>query len=199
MDHNQRFADTGSALSDLATHFIVQCPKCDGKSIIKKHKEHWRLTCIVCHHVEYPGHWYGSMTAYASVKCRECHQPIRRSASSTGEWKKIKLKCDNCGDECEYETALFKESINKGLMTDPVFGLPLWLQRNFRNDLFWAYNYDHLDMLGEYIGAKLRERGIDPKNTIRKNSSMISRLPEFISKAGNRVELLKVVRELQQK
>lgn len=197
MKGNERFADTGAVLSDFATHFIVKCPKCEKKALIKKQKNNWRLNCIMCHHVEHPGHWYGSMTAIASVKCRECHNPISRSASSTGEWNKLKLKCDQCGDECEYEAHLSKDLLYKGMMVDPAFGLPLWLQASFRDEIFWAYNYDHLDILWAYISASLRERGIDPLNTIRKNSSMISRLPAFMSKGSNRVGLMKLIRELQ--
>jgi len=85
-------------------------------------------------------------------------------------------------------------------MTDRVFGLPLWLQKEFRDELFWAYNYEHLTVLRDYIAAKLRERGINPySNTIRKNSTLISRLPVFIKKAGNRDDLLKLIAYLTEK
>jgi len=48
------------------------------------------------------------------------------------------------------------------------------------------------------VTAKLRERGIEPRNTIRKNSAMLSRLPAFIKKAGNRDGLLKLINLLEQ-
>ncbi len=194
-----RMADTSASLSDVATHFIVHCPKCDGKALVDPHEKSWRLRCTKCFHVEQPGHWYGDMTAYASVKCRECHEPIRRSAPSDGEWKKIKMVCDNCGDVCEYEAHVSRHLMHEGLMTDSVFGLPLWLQTNFRNDLFWSFNYEHLKLIEDYVRAKLRERGISPRNSIRKNSSLFARLPGFITKAGNREELLKMIGELQVK
>ena len=82
-------------------------------------------------------------------------------------------------------------------MTDPVFGLTLWLQKPFGDDLFWAYHYEHLTLLEQYVGAKLRERGVDNKGS--KNSLMFSRLPTFITKAGNREEMLKLISELQLK
>lgn len=199
MNAEDRFADTGAVLSDYATHFIVHCPKCNGKTLIALVNETWKLTCTSCHHVEIAGHWYGALTAYASVKCRDCNTSLQRSAPSDGKWKKILLKCDQCGDECEYEAHFTKHPLNHGLMTDPVFGLPLWLQQQFRDEIFWSYNNDHIEMLAEFIGAKLRERGISPRSTIRKNSSMISRLPGFISKAKNRTELLKLIKGLQLK
>ena len=82
-------------------------------------------------------------------------------------------------------------------MCDPVFGLPLWLQKTFGENLFWAYNTKHLDLLEQYVGAKLRERGINNKGT--KNSLMFSRLPEFIKIAKNREAILKIIHGLQVK
>ncbi len=197
MSDQERFADPGTILSELATHFIVHCPKCNGKALINPHEDTFRLTCTSCFHVEKPGHWYGSMTAYVSVKCRECRNLLTRTAAVDGQWKKLKMKCDQCGDECEYEAHLSKQSLHNGLMTDPLFGLPLWLQKTVGDDLFWAYHYDHLSLLEQYVKAKLRERGVDNKGS--KNSLMFSRLPTFITRAGNREEMLKLINELQVK
>ncbi|MBK9983259.1 MAG: hypothetical protein IPP15_12795 [Saprospiraceae bacterium] len=193
----ERFADPGVSLYQLATHFIVHCPKCDGKAQVLPFNGSWKLTCSKCFHVELPGHWYGSMTAYVSVKCRVCHQSISRSAEVTGEWAKLKVKCDECGDECEYEAKISRHYMHHGLMCDSVFGLPLWLQKEFRSDLFWAFNYEHLSLLEQYVRAKLRERGIENKGS--KNSLMFSRLPTFITSAKNRGEILKLIEELSVK
>lgn len=84
-------------------------------------------------------------------------------------------------------------------MTDPVYGLPLWLQKEFRNDVFWCYNYEQLEVLYGYIGAKLRERGIARLNLISKNRSMVNRLPSFLKDAGNRAPLLKLMDGLRVK
>lgn len=195
MKPEDRFADPGVSLYELATHFIVHCPKCDGKAQVLPFNETWKLTCSKCFHVELPGHWYGALTAYVSVKCRECHQPISRSAEVNGEWAKLKVKCGECGDECEYEAKLSRHYMHHGLMCDNIFGLPLWLQREFRSDLLWAFNYEHLSLLEQYVRAKLRERGVDNKGS--KNSLMFSRLPTFITSAKNREEILKLIGELQ--
>jgi len=197
MSDQERFADPGTTLHDMATHFVVHCPRCDGKALINPHEDSWRLTCTSCFHVERPGHWYGSMTAYVSVKCRECRNQLTGSAEVNGQWNKLKLKCANCGDECEYEAHLSRHSKHNGLMTDPVFGLTLWIQKPVGDDLFWAYHYEHLTLLEQYVGAKLRERGIDNKGS--KNSLMFSRLPTFITKARNREEMLALIHQLQVK
>jgi len=192
-----RYSDPGVSLLDFATHFVVHCPKCDSKATINPEG---RLVCTACFHVEQPGHWYGAATAYVSVKCRECHAQLRRSAPWAGAWKKLAMHCENCGDRCEYDASITLHHLHQGRMTDRVYGLPLWLQKEFRDELFWAYNYEHLEALRSYIAAKLRERGFNPyTNTIRKNSTMISRLPVFIKKAGNRSELLKLIARLFEK
>ena len=82
-------------------------------------------------------------------------------------------------------------------MCDRIFGLKLWLQDTFGEDVFWAYNDEHLAILEQYVRAKLRERGIDNKGS--KNSLMFSRLPAFIKKAGHRDALLKLIKRLQTK
>lgn len=197
---NLRFADTGASLYDLATSYVVACPQCQGRAVITSDSSPntFRLRCTSCFHVETPAHWYGAATAFVSVKCRECYHPLRRSAPWKGTWKKLAMKCDKCGDQCEYDAHITYHSLHQGRMTDPVFGLDLWLQREFRDELFWAYNYEHLALLRQFVEAKLRERGISPRNTIKKNSSMVSRLPVFIKKAAHRADLLKMISKMQQ-
>jgi len=84
-------------------------------------------------------------------------------------------------------------------MTDAIFGLPLWLQQEMGEDLFWAFNYEHLDMLEDYVRAKLRERGLQPRDTFRKSSSMVVRLPAFITGAHRRDEVLAMIGKLRAK
>lgn len=188
----ERYSDPNTHLSHYATHFFVHCPKCDGRAFINSES---RLTCTACFHVEQPTHWYGAATAYVAVKCRECHHQLSRSAPWNGQWKKLAMHCEKCGDDCEYEASISKHHLHQGRMTDPVFGLPLWMQKEFRNELFWAYNHEHLDVLRNYISAKLRERSVESRgyNPQRKNNAMLSRLPDFMKKASNREDLLKVI------
>jgi hypothetical protein len=191
----ERFADPGVTLADFTTHFVVHCPTCGGKAHIHPHDQSFRLNCTNCFHVEVPGHWYGAITAYVSVKCRECNNHLTRSATVNGQWKKLKMKCDQCGDECEYEATISKHPKHNGFMTDPIFGLNLWLQKPFGADLFWSYNNDQLTLIEQYVRAKHRERGIANKGS--KNSLMFSRLPTFITKAGHREDILRLINELQ--
>jgi hypothetical protein len=194
-----RFIDPGIGLGDLSTHFVVHCPKCEVKAWIKPAITGYKLTCSACFHIEQQGHWYGASIAYVSVACRKCYAPLQRNFPSNGVRAQCAMHCNNCGDDGLYEPQIIRNWVKDGLMCDPVFGLPLWLQDTIRGDIFWAYHYEHLDLLSAYITAKHRERGISSLNSIRKNSAMFSRLPSFITKARNRSDLLQIINQLKLK
>jgi hypothetical protein len=101
---------------------------------------------------------------------------------------KRSLRCHACGHSADaYPTV---ES--RGGPTDPYFHQPLWLQTDCRGELLWAYNAEHLELLESYVGARLRERGLD-----RRWSSMLERLPTWIKSAKNRDDVLRSIRRLQ--
>lgn len=79
-----------------------------------------------------------------------------------------------------------------GSAVDPLFHLPLWLQKDFGNETFWAYNLAHLAFLRDHVGAKLRER--NRENIL--NRSLGSRLPRWMVSEKNRAPLLKLIDEL---
>lgn len=192
-----RFADSGAVLSDFNTHFEVHCPECHGKALVNPNK---RLTCLSCFKTEAEGRWYGGATAYIRLKCLECHTQVRKTEDWKGQYHPSDSACKTCGQICLREEIILYHTSHKGLKTDLVFGLPLWLQKEFRDgEIFWAYNTDHLDYLEQFISAKLRERGISIRNINVRNSSMISRLPTFMIKAGNRDALLKLIEQLRHK
>jgi hypothetical protein len=66
----------------------------------------------------------------------------------------------------------------------------LWLRLDIGRDVLWAYNYEHLTHLREYIGATLRGR---QSLTF---STMVERLPQFIKSAKNRDALLALIEKL---
>lgn len=187
-----RYADTNISLFELAQHYVVHCPRCQGKALINTQRQ---LMCTACHHTEKPGHWYGEATASVRVKCRECHQLLARTAPWKGPWKKLRMKCEHCGDVCEYEASISVTSRSHGLVTDRFFGLPLWLQTSFRDELLWAFNYEHLQLLHDYVAADLRERS----PSAHRHYSVVNKLPEFIKKAKNRKAILACLNEMSKK
>ncbi len=82
---------------------------------------------------------------------------------------------------------------------EEVFGTSLWLQKNYKGNIFWATNYEHLEYLKCYIQAKVRERKRESEINDIKNQTMVSRLPQFIKSNKNREELLKVIEYLKEK
>lgn len=79
------------------------------------------------------------------------------------------------------------------LTTDYYFNCELWLQASFKNELFWAHNYEHLVYMKQYIGAGLRERND------REFFTLVEKLPGFIKSAKNRDKLLKLIDRLEKK
>lgn len=197
MSPEPRFADAGHTLGDFGTHFLVQCPHCAARAIVRQGDQ--RLLCTGCHHTEMPGRWYGAWRLTVSRRCTVCGAHALKSVETGHLRPKLSLRCDECGDEREYRAQASRLPRHDGLVTDPVYGLPLWLQAEFQGQLCWALNNEHLDYLRRYVGAKLRERGILPRNSIRKNSSLLSRLPDFIKKARNREALLRFFDQLEQR
>lgn len=197
MSDSRRFADSGATLDDFATHFVVYCPKCEGKALVRA--EDHRLNCLNCFIAEAPGKWYGTVRLVVRRKCPECGQKGIKLFETDRIMPQLFVKCDNCGDGRNFDAEVTKLSFSQGWKTDPVFGCRLWLQTNFREHLLWAYNYEHLAYLRNFVQAKLRERGIEPRNTIRKNSSMASRLPVFLTKASYRDALTTLIDNLEKK
>jgi len=80
-----------------------------------------------------------------------------------------------------------------GAGVDWYFRLPLWLQIPCCGEVLWAYNQNYLELLENYVGAKLRER------TKERRSSFLSKLPKWIKSAKNRDEILKAIKKLKEK
>ncbi len=100
-----------------------------------------------------------------------------------------RLVCLNC-----LHRDLWKGTqIGVGGNVDWYFRLPLWLEISCCGTTLWAYNQKHLEMLEDYVGAKLRER------TVKARSSFLSKLPKWIKSAKNRDEILKAIGKLRGK
>jgi hypothetical protein len=105
-----------------------------------------------------------------------------------------RLTCAHCG--------LARDSDQRGVWgrpVDPCFGLPLWLQADFRGYTVWAYNARHLQTLRDYVAADQRERGntpICPGGPRSESMSMIEKLPAWMKAARNRERVLTVFESL---
>jgi hypothetical protein len=67
----------------------------------------------------------------------------------------------------------------------------LWLQISCCHETLWAYNFKHLEIIEQYVSAKLRER------TRKGRNSFLSKLPDWLKSAKNRDEILKAIGKLR--
>jgi len=100
-----------------------------------------------------------------------------------------RLICLNCVHRDTWKGT----QILTGASVDWYFRLPLWLQISCCGETLWAYNQKHLEMLENYVAAKLRER------TVRGRNSFLSKLPKWLKSAKNRDEILKAIAKLRGK
>ena len=104
-------------------------------------------------------------------------------------FKPRKLVCTHCA----FTEIWQKKTVYAGGNVDWYFRQPLWLEISCCGKALWAYNLEHLQMLEDYVSAKLRER------TQKGRSSFLSKLPQWIKSAKNRDEILKAIGKLKEK
>ena len=106
--------------------------------------------------------------------------------------KDTRLTCGHCGYHVSRKGITGTGQL-LGAPVDPYFRQPLWLTRSCCGQCLWAYNAEHLALLQQHIGARLRERS-GPGHI---NKSIGSRLPRWMTAAGNRQAVLQAIRELE--
>ncbi|SFN99451.1 hypothetical protein SAMN05421741_11626 [Paenimyroides ummariense] len=127
------------------------------------------------------------------VKCPQCNK--KAIATADYDKKEARLYCESCGynKQTSTETSVFGIKGNWEMAAHGYFNAKLWLQYSFKNDVFYAYNNEHLHYLEQYIAAGLREH----KN--RKGFTLLEKLPKFYHEAKNRGALLRIIQKLKVK
>jgi len=123
------------------------------------------------------------------VVCPKCKG--KAIVRKTVEPESAQLSCSSC----HYFTnkPVKTEYKSYSLTHDYYFDCEIWLQASFKNERFWAHNYEHLAYMKQYIGAGLRERND------REFFTLVEKLPGFIKSAKNREKLLKIIDRLESK
>ena len=103
-----------------------------------------------------------------------------------------RMFCNNCGYNKEH-SMLLNETTKLHMPAHTFFKAQLWLTMAFKNDFFYAYNYNHLNYLERYISATLRE------HKDRSHFTLLEKLPKFYHEGKNRSELLKIIAKLKSK
>ncbi len=193
-----RFKDRGNTIYGYVNQIYVHCPKCSKRALItKKEKDFFgdvELKCPNCHF--YQRNRIETYDQEIKFFCSNCAEKVVRYVEDVKVKKEfVKVKCPNCQTTNPYKPRyILKEWVYLADSNgDPFLNLPLWLSCKIKKNTFWAYNYDHLDYLKSYISAKLRTRN----NEVY--SSMIEKLPKWISSEKNRDLIIKQIGKLETK
>lgn len=127
------------------------------------------------------------------VVCTVCNK--KAIAKVDYERKQARLYCESCGynKQIPTETEVFGVKGNWEIAAHGHFNVSLWLQHPFKNDVFYAYNGNHLHYLEQYIAAGLRE------HKDRTGFTLLEKLPKFYHEAKNRNALIKIIEKLKKK
>ncbi len=195
-----RLRDKNMTLFQFEDEIFVECPKCEKRAIVTKEEPFSyysvrMLKCLNCFYSE-----KSSETIYSiklNCNCAHCSENIEVNIPTATEKKEtIAVRCKHCGNTENYKPrniAKYRIYEDKGLPREYYFGLTLWLNKTFKENSFWAYNYKHLAYLKDYISAGLRERNN------RSYWTMVEKLPNWMKSSKNREQLVKIISELEKK
>ncbi len=194
-----RFKDKGDTLWKFKNRVYVHCPKCDKRAIVSRddfgNKREVKISCSNCHFRQIG--WKISYDIEVKFFCSNCAERIEKRIEDVGEKKEsIKVKCTKCKITHEYKprnTKRRKWFASTGNVSDPFYNLPLWIRGQIKNETFWAYNYEHLEYLKNYVQAKLRVR------SGYGYTSMVEKLPSWIKAKKNREDIVKLIEKLEKK
>ncbi|MDO1451284.1 hypothetical protein Q0590_33730 [Rhodocytophaga aerolata] len=191
-----RFKDQNLISSHFSESVLVKCPSCQNRAEVKTNKKTFQTVfhCPTCCH-----HYATNNTVLdmsLKVYCNSCaHRISIHMPNVTSKKQAILVRCPDCGDTQSYQPTYTQHLrlLRTAQATDPFLGLELWYNAPYKDHTLWAYNYQHLEYLEQYIEAKLRERNN------RRYTTMVEKLPQFIKSAKNREALLKVIQKLKHK
>lgn len=138
------------------------------------------------------------------VVCPRCARPARVFAADGAEnvyrVRRWRLVCPSCGyHRDKTRGGLCFDTGRRGSVSDPVFGVVLWLQKTCcGGKRLWAYNLEHLSFIESYVAATLRERS----DAVRagdgyRRMSMAAKLPAWLKSAKRRDEILGTIQRLK--
>jgi hypothetical protein len=199
---NTRTDKQHKRLDSFSSEIFVKCPHCNGKAKVLRNQEQDSLKesfvtkskfrCDNCYKPINENNWYGPIFISAlNKKCNFCGTTLTFKQKTDKYSDKIDIKCEGCNKVKRYDSSYELTYANNHQATEPNFGLQLWLQYSVDGNIFWAYNYEHLEYLQKYVSAKHREEGLVSKY------SLTQKLPNFIKLAKNRERILKIIDRLQ--
>lgn len=133
----------------------------------------------------------------ALLRCPRCAGPAwsrTTDAAAPALFAPRRLVCGACAYIAEWTGPAIRRADGANA-TDDYFHLPVFLQTPCCGELLWAYHPAHLDVLSEWLNARLRERRRSPQHGWS-NRSFWSRLPRWIKQPRHRDEVAAALRRL---
>jgi DNA-directed RNA polymerase subunit RPC12/RpoP len=194
-EESKIFRDKDQNISDWSKDTLVKCPTCGKRAILKNEKGVFlwyanRNSEINCSNCGLTINQNELVRYRLELKknCSNCGEEIQKTIPNLKQKKEfITVRCENCGDTEKHQPRNISNQmvfVNQNGAKDQFFGVSLWLQEEFKSNILWAFNYDHLEYLKNYVSAELRERN---------GMSMSAKLPQFIKDKKNRSKLLKLI------
>lgn len=127
-------------------------------------------------------------------QCGACASVLPLPGGDTQLFAMRRLACQSCGlvKDKKVRQAIFGRTHGP---VDSYFEMPLWLVAHQGTESLWAYNLEHLTYIESFVAAAHRTRNLDAPGCL--NCSIISRLPRWIKKAGNRQKVLAMIQKLK--
>src|SRR6266540_1064052 len=128
--------------------------------------------------------------------CRKCARNHRLEPDNHNLFAPRRLVCTHCGLTKTWAELSIASLWRNDPPLDNYFQVPLWLSIPCANNILWAYDQRHLEVIESFVTATLRERTHDPKYGWA-NTSLVSSLPKWIGLAKNRASILKAIAHLK--
>ncbi|MFI6938692.1 hypothetical protein ACIBI4_05435 [Streptomyces sp. NPDC050418] len=136
---------------------------------------------------------YDYLVRSVLVRCPACARQAQvvRVEPARDFWGSRRLSCTYCGLSRTTAGGRLTFTGRAYTPTDPWFGVPLWLSTRTRHGTVWAYHHEHLTLIRSFVAASLRERA--PWYERSRKMTVVARLPRWMTKAGNRDEVLRAI------
>jgi phage FluMu protein Com len=197
---DNRFQDAGETVWSFVDDILVRCPSCAGPAHVIPRgaisSGIARLTCMSC--------GLAKQTPKDSETPRRCQHCNRWIPSA--DWKTVRRTARSRYDqvECPRCHRLARSTshwISVGAPEDPFFGLPVFLQVPCCDEVLWAFNSRHLEVLGALVGASVREREREARarGEVVSNSTLLAKLPRWMKVAKNRDAVVSCIDKLRER
>ena len=143
---------------------------------------------------------YSLMANTVLVECPRCghcasHKPI--NPDNTRDWfAPRRLVCPNCALTRDWAKKQIGRNWYQSPARDDYFNEILWIHGTMGANEIWAYNWQHLDLIENYVSAKHRQHVRDPKLGWA-NKSFVNRLPKWMTSSKNRTDVLQLIERIK--